>query len=290
MQGYNMHQFIRIIRNLIKNIAFYIKGVLYAILTLLNGERTNFDEKIHGDILLCGNGPSLSAIDLKSVKKDGIEIACVNYFPIKNHEFFTIKPKYLFLIDPWFFNGELGTNSSENKQLYEALNNVDWEMKVISLQGYDLPIQNEKITNEHISKYSLTGDSDFLDFLYRHDLVKTGALNVAVAALYYFISTVKGSIYLIGVDMSEFKQLKVDSNNNVYIDTIHNYGKRIESADSLINKGEFYILLGFYQGMFEQFYYLSKYALRRQVNVKNLAGESYLDMFEKTTIEKWMKQ
>jgi len=75
----------------------------------------------------------------------------------------------------------------------------------------------------------------------------------------------------------------VDDQNRVYIDKIHNYGSE-RCYSTLFNKGEFYKLLKLYQIMFEQFSYLKKYADRQQVEIINLSINSYVDVFEKSTM------
>ena len=268
-------------------LVLFIKGVYYSFQTLCGGSRVLFNSKIKKDILVCGNGPSLTEIDLQKVYDAGVAIAVVNFFPLYNSCFFTIKPRYLFLLDPDFFV-PYDMLREEIKQLLNVLEKVDWDMKIVSGQGNYFRVSNDHIRHEHISKFSLKSDilTNFIDWLYTNDLVVTGTMNVVIAALFYFINRTEGTIYLSGVDMSDITRIGVDGNNEMYIYTKHNYGdERIPVV--AFKKGEFYKLVDMYKCAFEEFYYTAKYAKRKRVSVINLSIESCLDMFEKKQIDSW---
>ncbi len=284
----------RMIKKAVQDTGSFFKGSLFAIRTLCEGKRTKFKDKTDKDILLCGNGPSLSRIDLEKAKKRGIEIACVSFFPSKNKDFFRVKPGYLFLIDPLFFDyrkvyAKDDPAYIEMERLYEALQKVDWEMKLVVRQGNHVNIDNVHIKVEYLSQYSYFGQGaeHYLDYLYKRDLVILGAQNVCVSALFYFINITSGTIYLSGLDMSEFTCLAVDEDNDVYVETVHSYGVKKVSLNKQFQykKGELYKKLAVYQRTFEQFYYLSGFAERMNRKVINLAPDSYLDVFEKKVIK-----
>lgn len=267
------------------------RGVFYSIKTIAAGDRTDFSIKIEKDILVCGNGPSLSDVNLKKINPNDMDVAVVNFFPVSNPSFFIIKPKYLFLLDGAFFTKK---EEMEDVQLYDNVNRlktilekVDWDLVVVTHQRYNMKIMNKNIRFEKLSNYSLCGDvlNKFVDLLYRNNLVNVGGSNVIIGALFYFINKIRNhNIYLAGVDMSEFKHLVVDKENNVFVDAIHNYGANRKKVK--VKPGGLYISLGWYQKMFEQFYYLSQYATRRNVAVYNLSTNSYLDSFAKISSDK----
>ena len=288
-----MSNFIKkMIKKTFKSMYAVLKGSYLSLRTLCAGNRDTFRSKSGKDVLFCGNGPSLSRIDLKKARKNGMDIACVNFFPSKNKDFFKVKPDYLFLLDPAFFNYsemhcQTDQESLQIKELYDVLKKVDWNLEVVVRQGAKLPIKNDCLKVTAISKYSYSGEgaTPFLDFLYRHDLLIPGAQNVSIAAVFFLLNRTAGTIYLSGVDMSEFKCLVVDENNEVFVETVHNYGTSRIPTQGLIKKGELYRLLGLYQLMFEQFYYLSRYARRLKRTVINLAPESCLDVFDKKILK-----
>jgi len=261
-----------------------VVGVFGALLTLIRGKRTIFSKETNESAIILGNGPSLNDIDLDAVSKAGLEIVCVNSFPSRNANFERIKPKYLVLLDPVFFmNAEqLG---QEEIDLFEVLKKVDWKMHVLIPQGNSLTIENENLIVDKICTSVLHSEymTGFLDWFYRRNLLTFGYQNVVIGAGFYFVSKRVKRLYYAGIDMSEFKQLFVDDQNRVYIDKIHNYGSE-RCYSTLFNKGEFYKLLKLYQIMFEQFSYLKKYADRQQVEIINLSINSYVDVFEKSTM------
>ena len=110
-----------------------------------------------------------------------------------------------------------------------------------------------------------------------------GCQNVVIGALYYFISCGFKSVFLAGVDMSEFKCLYVDKNNRTYMDTIHSYGSSRKYYDEMkeYNLLFFHQILGAYQKMFQEFYYVKEYAEKMGVDIINLSVDSYIDLFQK---------
>ena len=281
----------RILNNMRQASSLFWKGTFLSVRTLCAGDRDKFRNKSDKDVLFCGNGPSLSHVDLKKARNRGMEIACVNFFPANNKVFFEVRPQYLFLMDQDFFkytDNHPGSNEGSLRfgKLYDNLKKVDWNLEIIVPQGSRLPIHNECIKVTPISKYTCYGDgaTRFLDMLYRHDLVLLGAQNVAIAAVFFLLHRTTGTIYLTGVDMTEYKNLIVDENNDAFMVNIHNYGTIKRSTDHVIKKGEFYKLLGYYQRMFEQFYYLSRYAKRLNRTIINLTLESHIDVFDKKII------
>ncbi len=258
-----------------------LKSIYKTARTLSRGERIKFSETPGQEVIILGNGPSLNEIDLQEVARHGMEIACVNYFPTKNEEFWRVKPKYLVLFDPGFYlKGE--SMPPEVKKLMVLLEKVDWELRIVGIQGETLPIKNENIIYEPVNTSELYSDrlSKYLDALYKRNILNVGQQNVVIGAGYYFVCKRVKHLYYAGIDMSEFKYLFVDENNEIYTDAVHNYGTTRHRC-TVVNKGEFYKLLRMYQRMFEQFYYLARFAERQNVPVTNLSINSYVDVFEK---------
>lgn len=246
--------------------------------TLAHGARADLTIPLDKPVLVMGNGPSLNDIDLPAVAAAGIELACVNFFPTRNDAFWSLRPSYLTLIDPAFF-----THTPEVDQLWDALKKVTWPMRVLIPQGNQPPIQNDQLHFELLSDFILPGDAlpGLRDRLYRRNLATAGFRNVTIGTGGYFISRRVPHLYYAGIDMSEFKQLFVDEENRIYVDTIHSYGTNRRYQTS-VAPGQFYRVLDMYQTMFAQFYQLAQYALRQGVPVTNLSVNSYVDVFEKS--------
>ena len=282
----------------IKNIFKGIKVVVYSILTIVicivyfvidiikrkkryiaNNHRTD-------EAIVLGNGPSLNDIDIASLKTKGIKICCVNYFPLKKQEvFFDIKPEYLCLMDPGFFDYTIEAEKKDYEAFLDVLNKVKWKLEIIAPAGKRLPIENTYITYEWINTHKISYcSSDMLNFfLYKHNLALPGLQNVTIGGLYYFLTANFKKIYIGGVDMSDFKNLYVDENNRVYVDSTHSYGSTRYYYDEMQECGivEFAPILGAYQRMFVEFKQLSKYAKYLGIEVVNLSINSYIDVFKK---------
>ena len=134
---------IRRVFGLIKKIYMLLKGLRICLKTILEGTREKFSLEPDKKVLIMGNGPSLKDIDLDKLMVEVTDIVCVNYFPLKDENFFIIKPKYLCILDPVFF--EKSTDSTDEKkiQLINLLEKVDWTLKIITLQNQELLLKNE---------------------------------------------------------------------------------------------------------------------------------------------------
>lgn len=276
------------INKILDNIYVLTAGLYKCIYAIMNGMlKYPIKEDRGKNVLVLGNGPSLNNVDIEKLvflEEGELDIVCVNYFPSKENIFWKIKPQYLCLIDSVYFEkNEIFEN--DNKELFDVLERVDWDIKIICFCKNTIPVKNEHITYEWISAKSLYRVSlpKFRHFLYKKNLVNCGAQNVIIAALYYFVTKNSNCIYLAGVDMSEFKFLFIDEDNNILVESTHSYGvEKVNCLDhKVVKKGEFYKLLGFYTRMFEQFSILSEYARLQKVKIYNLYKNSYIDVFEK---------
>ena len=170
----------------------------------------------------------------------------------------------------------------ESKELYEALKKVDWSVKLVCPQGMEMSLTNTHISVEHIARGRVHNNriGRYLDWLYQKNLVGIGLQNVVIGAGFYFVGKKVRHVYYAGIDMSEFKQLFVEENNEIYVHCVHNYGEtKMKFSDDESMK--FHEVLKCYQKMFEQFYYLSCYAERQGVKITNLSCNSYVDVFQK---------
>lgn len=236
------------------------------------------------DVVILANGPSLNEINLDELSDRNFDIVCVNYFPNKNEHFWTIKPEYLCLIDGAFFDREHPIHRENNMKLYQALEEVDWPLRIISLYKNKLPLENRFISYEFVADKVLDGNylKRFCYFLYDHNLVCSGAQNVVVTAGYWFVRQKRPTVYLAGLDMDEFKSYYVDEINNIYLYSSHSYGnKKVLITGRGRDKGDFSILLDNYATMFKQFRVLAEYAETRGVRIVNTTMQSYVDVFSK---------
>ena len=258
--------------------AKWLKHIITVLLVYKKGERVAFSKEVVPEkVVIMGNAPSLADIDIEAISSEGIDLVCVNWYPLKNSHFFELKPRYYCLIDPGFFVG-----SDEFTEMWEVLARVDWDMKIICPQGKKLPVENPHF--EYVWINSNVNRSPYKPYYwYEKNLSNPGLQNVVLGALYYFVSIETPIIYLAGVEMSEFVHLFVDEANDIYLRVIHDYGVEVEKMSVLTNtqRGDMYLVLQFYQRMFEQFKEMSDYAKSKKVTIYNLTPTSYIDVYEK---------
>lgn len=122
-----------------------------------------------------------------------------------------------------------------------------------------------------------------LFWLYKHNISNFGYQNVVLGAIYYFLTCRYKQIYIGGVDMSEFKDIFVDENNRVFIDSAHAYGNIKNYVDEMPEYGVLTISqnLYAYNKMFFQFDISKKYADYLEIPITNLSINSYIDCFDK---------
>lgn len=257
-------------------------GIYDATYTVLKNKGSIIEREPEKEVIILGNGPSFNDIDIEKVRESGMDIVCVNFFPAKNEKFFEMRPQYLCLFDPIFY--EESSAQERVDELFRILERVDWKLKILCFAGREPKINNSNIEYVKIAYPVLSSEymTGLLYRLYDKNRICLGAQNVVIAAGSYFVEKRVKHIYYAGIDMSEFKGLYVDEECRIYVDYTHSYGsERLYS--NVVKKGEFYKLLGMYQRMFLEFHHLRKYADRCGVSFTNLSDESYVDVFPKDT-------
>ena len=111
----------------------------------------------------------------------------------------------------------------------------------ICLAHQELPA----LKNTHIKMISLNNLEYFGKYwkytLYSKNKANFGFQNVILAALYFCITGNAKTVYLCGVDSDWHRELFVDENNNVYLESVHFYGveKVNLTAKGDLKKGEY---------------------------------------------------
>lgn len=287
------------IKDIVKAISVCVYSVVTVVLLIIHFVNDTINKKKgcisnnrkKDDIAVLGNGPSLNSVDLECMKNQNIKLCCVNYYPLKKEEdFFRIKPEFLCLMDPGFFDYTIKAEEEDKKAFLDIIKKVDWNLRIIAPGGKKLPICNDNIGYEWVNTFKASYKcADMLKYmLYKKNLAIVGMQNVAIAATFYFLTANYNKLYITGVDLSDFKNLYVDENNRVYVDSTHLYGSNRYYYDEMPECGliGFGNILGAYQNMFIEFEQLSKYAKYLDVEVVNLSIDSYIDVFKKEYPEK----
>lgn len=277
-------KFLLFFNSLFLKLTVFLKGIVFAFDTLVTKKKDETCRRPRKQVIILGNGPSLNDVDFSKIERKRYSVVCVNDFPFQHDLFWTLKPDYLCLLDPVYFD-KSPFYQDIRKRLLQALRKVDWPLTVITTQSKRLPIENACLSYAWIAKNEFGGDDclELRHFLYSRNLVHFGLQNVVIGAAFYFVTKRVDTIYLAGIDMSEFKGLSVDENNEVWVESPHSYGMERSSMieSGVVSRGEFYKLLSYYTLMFTQFHYLSLYAKRQHVKIYNLSENSFVDVFEK---------
>lgn len=272
-----------LIKRIMRGAALILEGLIQGTRALADGARALPPLTSEKNILVMGNAPSLNSIDLVRVDRSRFDLLCVNSFACNEQLFFELKPEYYCIVDPAFFCGSEPVNGNR-RRLFDALRKVDWHMKIIIPAGCRPPVDNERLSYIHVTRRELHFEAlpAFRNFLYRRNLCSCGMQNVIVAALSYLICAKAKAIYMAGVDISEFKGLYIDENNEVLVETNYFYGTvRCKFSDMPLEPGEFYKVLECYVRMFRQFHVVAGFAQAQGVKIYNLSKSSYVDSFER---------
>lgn len=262
---------------LLKIIFDYIITILRIVKSVFRGQRYHFDRKERKRILIFGNGPSYKEFDFKRFYSE-YDLMCVNWFPLKEELFWELKPQYLCIIDPGFFQNQ----TQEFQDYINCLNRINWKMGIICPQGRELAINNSNI--DYIKLNTIYyGTSKFKFLFYKYNMANFGLHNVLHGALFAAINMNYKEIYLTGTDYSEIENVRINRDNDFVILTKHGYGNEFVNVTKrgIYKKGEFYrFFLANYEGL-KSFREANEYAEYRGCKIYNLVLHSYIDAFEK---------
>lgn len=275
------------LRFLVKSLLLFLKHTFYGeVMKLEDDEKKN-------EVIIMGNGPSLKDLHFNRIDRNNYKVCCVNYYPAKEKEFWRIKPDFLCLIDPAFFDYVVESKIEDYNKLLRVLESVDWNLKIIAPYGKKMNVKNDNISYVWVNTNQPVKDIFCWEkwWLFNNNMANPGMQNVILGALYFFLASNSKKIYVTGVDFSEFKYLYVDEDNRVYVDTIHSYGSQRHYFDELPIKGftEFHVILEAYRKMFFEAYKIRQYADYKDIEIINLSVQSYIDSFRKespTVLEK----
>lgn len=267
------------IRGCANNMWKLLKCIIKCCIEMPFRKNLKWPELVINNLLIVGNGPSAAGFSLnKIVKRNNFDVCVVNYFPLKDKRFLEIKPKYVALVDPAFYMERGAGISEKNQELFNILENVDWDIYIISRLGQNIPVKNKWIHHIYLTNNVYEGNY-FRKFFYKRNMACFAPQNVVLSGLFYAITKRVKNIYLIGVEMDFFKKIAVTDQNDIVFEAIHHYGKEhyIYTKDQIRVSEYFWSIYN----TFRQFEIASEYAKEMKSNVINLTEGSMLDMFDK---------
>ena len=261
----------------------------------------NTHKKTTDTIIVIGNGPSLkeqleSSLDFLSSNT----CICVNSFVLT--EFYTeIKPRIYILIDPCYF---IVSNDQENEN-FSVFNNLytktTWNIDLVVNSKYR---NNDRILslirNPNINVLFINQDDHALykskkEQFILFDMNKIGvpAQTVLNTAIYLGIFWKYKSIILIGADTSWHEDVRVDQKTNqVYFEDKHFYSQKrkilyLDLKETIPKK--FHEELQNICDALKSYWLLREYAEYNSVSVFNASGKSWIDAFERKTLDELLK-
>ena len=260
-----------------------------------------FELGIDRKLLILANGPSAKEFwDKEEVRnKFGLyDLMCMNHAIYKSKEdIFKYKPLYFILLDPVFFKGRDNDSQSvreyaENarKNLYEVLENIDWNAYFITNYHGDITLKNEKFTIVRLNKNTILPTKNRYYKLYKKNLANPGMNTVLDGALFFGITYGYKEIALLGTEFDFFKNIIVDENNMILNNYDHFYKENYK--DSKVRIATHYSpegsLMAYYlhrmSDNFSRFFILNEYAKYYDCKIYNYTKNSMIDAFERKEI------
>lgn len=248
------------------------------------------------ECFILGNGPSLK----ESIQKyDALftqsRILCVNHFAL-TEEYQRYKPEYYVLLDPLFFSGDAKERDPNvNRTYHKLLHETSWPMNLFVPQLSKGEGRLNEITNKNKNisivyyNYTIVSGFDRFTFLFfKKNLGMPLCQNVLGTSIFLALNMGYKKIYLFGADHSWIQNLRVNENNELYMNHVHFYSNESKPVITKIYRSQFssemmplseYFLACF--KTFHVYYILERYSRYLKARIYNASGMSYIDAFER---------
>jgi hypothetical protein len=264
-------------------VAFFLSNWL---LPFRSNVSRNF--KLSKNILVIGNGPS--AVLSRNVLEHDVKIdyLTLNYFA-NQQMFFLLKPRFYLMLDPNHFNlREFEIRENENLlRLIANLNKVTWEMILFLPIGFKNSGVLKMINNNNIVVYffnnsTIQGFRFFKSVSFKKNLGIPMSKTVSIAAVYLALFMRYENVFILGMEHSWIKGLKVNCDNSISNSLEHFY-KTKDSGVARPNKlSEF---LYSQASVFAAHEDLHAFSLEISSRIINCTPDSYLDCYSRSTID-----
>lgn len=259
-------------------------------------------KKLHKDLLIIGNGPSLRDTIIKNnICFEEYDVFAMNFFAITDL-FEKVKPNMYLFVDPIFYMSDELIPEDRRKsvrKLKETLLKIQWDLSLfIPNTGNYKSYIDIFSNNKHIHIYTfnmkniLKPGIIFSDeFLMKNNLSPLPAQNVLNTCLSLGILLHYESIYFIGADSSWLLDLKVDQSNNDLLSLDNHFYSTNKEQEyiklKLNNRKEFlHEQLKFQYIAFKNYYLLNNFAKKNGVNIYNASEFSLIDSIDRKKIPK----
>lgn len=251
------------------------------------------------ELFIIANGPSFkNALKQEAEFFKSKTLLCVNNFP--NTEYFAkLKPRYFLICSPgYWMENAIDYNVEKRRKIIDALvQKTNWELTCL------LPYASRKNSNfikkiesnqyikiHYYNTTPLEGLESISISLMQSNLAIPRPHNVLVPSLHFAISNRFNKIYLLGADHSWLGELSVNDKNEVLLNQKHFYDEEQTVARQMHkNHGrgqrKMHEVLEKFYISFKSYHLLNKFAQQKKVEVINLTPNSFIDAFEKKSID-----
>lgn len=267
--------------NTVTSISSLLRVCVLSKLSIASKEKKYLIHKGSKDCCILANGPSLKdALEHGKVNLDGNDVFVVNMF-VQSPEFWTIKPRFYYLVDGAFFSPKTERHNQLIQTLKDAFNKVDWEMYLCISSGCVNGGLLNELHNDHIKvlRWNTTTFEGFRwlrHFMFRHNMAMPRCQTVTNFALATAINMKYDNVYLYGADHGWTKDLRVDDDNVVCYGDRHVYNTNLTVIKL---KQDIATLLRQYAMMFESHHIINDFAKSMGVKIWNCTKGSFVDAY-----------
>lgn len=251
-----------------------------------------------GSIYVMGNGPSLKeSLGLILQSKEQKKFFAVNDFAASDL-YKKVKPSYYILVDnAYWVKDEKATERDLElrRQVFTSLiDNTDWELGLFIpdfayKKGYfNHLMKNKRISLIPFSRFSIKCEhSDF----YFKNLKKNNTAyfnNVLANAIYCAINLGFDELNILGAEHSWTKDIRVNEKNQVCTIKKHFFENDSDLIPWQKSDGSYFTMYEILSSLtlhFQAYELLEEYAKRNNVKIYNITPGSFIDAFERRTIE-----
>lgn len=180
-------------------------------------------------LFILGNGPSFNVVEKYLDKIQNTDFLSVNQ-SINTELFFKLKPKMFVVVDMIYW---MHPDSEFVVKTYENAKRIDWDIEMFIPYNFPSYMKKRLEENPHVKvcRYANNPWEPELNiakrlkwYLYKKGVISPNGSNVSIAAIYTAILNQYKNIYLLGVEHSWMKDIKVNDKNEVVLIDRHYYG------------------------------------------------------------------
>lgn len=249
------------------------------------------------ECIILGNGPSLKdSLNICGDKTADFDLICVNFFA-ETDLYEKLKPRY-YVLNPreFFLPVVIDSLMISRKKLFEKIrDNTTWEMFLFipaQIRRYrqmtDIVRQNKNITIQYYNQTPIEGFRYLSHLFFGMRLGMPRPHNVIIPSLMLAIGMKYRNIWLFGAEHSWLKEITVDDSNNVLVNQKHFYDENSAKAETMRGAGDrkrkLHEVLEKFLLSFKGYHIIQDYSRKKDIKIFNSTPGSFIDAFEKKTL------